>query len=357
MRWLMGIVILIGFMLVQVVIRSSKELHNPEMNDSDSLRIEFWYGEHQRFGQLGHPQRWVNVLGHVSPASDIETLTWSLNDSKSQPLSFREDKKRLACDGDFNVEIDRSLLKEVLNQVTVTAADPSGRSVQRTVTVEYFEDNRKWPLPYSIQWSKVKRIGDAVQVVDGKWIIKENGVRTVERYYDRVLAFGDDSWRDYEVTTTVIFHAFTPPKTDPNTTGVTHAAIASRWPGHDFDPFQPHVKWYPLGATSEFRLTKDLQECRWRIFDGKKEFYVESERRRKIELGKRYSMKHRVETLESGNSRYRVKLWPKGQSEPSQWDLERIETDDLGCGSALLIAHHADVTFGDVFVDSVETIP
>ncbi len=34
-----------------------------------ALEIDVWYGDHQSFGHLGgHPQRWVNVLGHVSPA-------------------------------------------------------------------------------------------------------------------------------------------------------------------------------------------------------------------------------------------------------------------------------------------------
>jgi hypothetical protein len=45
-----------------------------------------------------------------------------------------------------------------------------------------------------------------------------------------------------------------------------------------------------------------------------------------------------------------VKLWPAQQPEPGSWDLRRYESDDLAAGSALLIAHHADVTFGNVSV-------
>ncbi len=196
-------------------------------------------------------------------------------------------------------------------------------------------------------------IADVAQVVDGEWELTPAGVRTAERYYDRVIAFGDESWRDYEVATTITVHAVTPPKQDPNTTRVTHAAIALRWPGHDADGKQPSVKWHPLGATAEFRLGHDLQQCRWRIFDGKRDFYVESTRRRAIEFGKPYRMKHRVETLECGTSRYRVKLWPDDEPEPEAWDLERFETGDLISGSALLIAHHSDVTFGNVSVVSI----
>ncbi len=316
-------------------------------------KIEFWYGDEQKFGRLGHPQRWVNVLGHVSPGRKIRSLSYSLNGGEPKWLSFQEDFKRLALTGDFNVEIDRAALREGENTVTVRAVTRTGHAAERSMKLQYVDDGRRWPLPYEIDWSRVERIEDAAQVVDGRWELTAGGVRSVERYYDRVIGFGDGSWRDYEVATTVTFHAFTPPKTSPNTTGVTHAAIALRWPGHDEDGEQPTVKWYPLGATAEFRLTWGLDECRWRIFDGKREFYVESERRRTIELGRTYHMKHRVETLGDGRSRYRVKLWPSGQSEPAEWDLERFETGDLESGSALLLTHHADATFGNVRVQAV----
>ncbi|MBD3267590.1 hypothetical protein GF373_13055 [bacterium] len=319
-----------------------------------SLFIHVWHGDHQTFGRWGHPQRWVNILGHVSPASRISSLTWSLNGSPPCDLSFKEDNKRLARDGDFNIEIARSQLQPGENLVRIVARDCSGRIARRVVTVTYIDRESSWPLPYRVNWSTVERIQDVVQVVDGKWTLTDGGIRTVERYYDRVLAFGDDSWENYEVSTSVIFHAFTPPSKGPNTTNVTHVAIASRWPGHDMDAFQPHVKWYPLGATSEFRIGKTLRQCRWRIFDGKRAFHVESDKRRRIQLNKTYGMKHRVETLADGRSLYRVKMWPYGESEPASWDLARYESGDLASGSALLIAHHTDVTFGDIWVTPIE---
>lgn len=312
--------------------------------------IDLWYGDKLRFGHLGHPQRWVNVLGHVSPGDEISSLTYSLNGAEPQPLSFHEDFKRLARTGDFNVEIARSRLRAGENHLVVRAVSDNGGITERQVALHYTDDGRSWPLPYEIDWSRVRRIEDVAQVVDGKWKLTAGGVRSVERYYDRDIAFGDDSWRDYEVSTTVTFHDFTPPSTLPNKTNVTHAAIALRWPGHDPDGNQPTVKWHPLGATAEFRLTQNLDQCRWRIFDGKREFYVESERRRPIELEKTYHMKHRVETTADGRSHYRVKLWPVGQPEPATWDLERFEPDDLSSGSALLLTHHSDATFGNITV-------
>ena len=59
---------------------------------------------------------------------------------------------------------------------------------------------------------------------------------------------------------------------------------------------------------------------------------------------------YEIETVGDGRSRYRVKLWPVGEAEPEPWDLERYESGDLESGSALLLAHHADVTFGNVTV-------
>lgn len=318
------------------------------------LTIDVWYGDEQQFGRLGHAQKWVNILGHVSPADEIKSLSFELNGAEPLKLSFHEDRKRIARDGDFNIEIDRALLMRGRNTIDIIAVARDGTQRRRTVMITYHADGKPWPLPYVIQWSNVKNIQDVAQVVDGRWTITNGGVRSVEPYYDRILAVGDSSWRDYEIETTVTVHALTGPKTGPNATNVTHAALALRWPGHDADGNQPSVKWYPLGATAEFRLGGDLSQCRWRIFDGKRQFYVESERRRRLDFETPYRMKHRVETLTDGRSRYRVKLWPSDKTEPSPWDLERTEPDDLLSGSACLIAHHSDVTFGDVTVRSLE---
>lgn len=314
--------------------------------------IDIWYGNPQRFGHLGgHPQRWINVLGSAKPADSIETLSFRLNAGNSQPLSFHEDRKRIARDGDFNIEIARSALKNGENSVAIEATTNNGKVKRQVVTLLYTTAESGWPLPYSIDWSQIERIEDAAQVIDGQWELTPAGIRSVGRYYDRVIALGDATWRDYEVSTTVTIHALTPPRTGPNDTHVTHAAIALRWPGHDPDGLQPSVKWHPLGATAEFRLGGDLQECRWRIFDGQRPFHRESTHRRKLEFEKVYGMKHRVETLPNGDSRYRAKLWPADQTEPAAWDLVRIEPDDdVPTGSALLLAHHSDVTFGNVTV-------
>ncbi len=327
--------------------------------DENEPKLEIWYGNHQRFGHLGgHPQRWINILGSVKPSEQVGSLKYRLNETAGGPLSFREDKKRIASDGDFNVEIHRDELRAGKNVLQITAQLTSGTLLQSEVVIDYVANAKKWPLPYSVDWSKVKRIGDAVQVVDGKWELSTEGIRSRQRYYDRDVAFGDATWRDYEVRTTVKIHALTGPKEGPNTTGVTHAAIALRWPGHDPDGKQPSVKWHPLGATAEFRLGKDLSQCRWRIFDGQRKFYVESGKRRKIDFEQLYNMKHRVQTLADGRSHYQVKLWHVNAPESDSWDCERFEPGtDLQEGSTLLLAHHSDVTFGNISVVPIPPLP
>jgi len=320
------------------------------------LSIHLWYGTEQRFGQLGNTQRWINVLGNISAEESITETSYQLNDQATVGFSVGSDLHRLAGDGDFNIDLDRSLLREGANQLVITARDETGRSTEANVTLLY-ESGHTWPLPFSIDWSEVDRLQDVAEVIDGHWEITPGGLSNRDNYYDRVVGFGDDSWSNYEVVTTVTFHDFTPPSDGPPTYNVSHAAIATRWPGHDVDELQPHRKWFPLGATAEFRLTDDLAGCRWRIFDGPKpndpDFYVEQPEAeyRTIELNRIYGMKHRVQSLPDGATRYQVKLWPADEAEPGQWDLVGIEqAENVSSGSALLLAHNTRVTFGDVRV-------
>lgn len=320
----------------------------PAEQKNQALSIDIWYGSEQHFGQLGMPQRWINILGNVSAMAGLQSLTYTLNDDAPMALTTGEDGRRLAHPGDFNIDIDTARLAAGKNTLMIAATDSSGNSTTEEVMVHY-EIGNTWPLPYSIEWQQVENIQDVAQIVDGHWQLAENGVRTLDPYYDRVLAFGDSTWTDYEVTTSVIFHDFTPPHKGPPTFGVSHAAIATRWPGHDRDDKQPHVKWYPLGATAEFRLTTHLDSCRWRIFDGENLYVEDTTKLRTITLGTRYHMKHRVETQPNGSTLYSVKCWEDGQPEPESWDLQATEPPgNLPSGSALLIAHNTDVTFGNV---------
>jgi hypothetical protein len=174
------------------------------------LRIDVWHGSRQRFGNIGLPQRWVNILGSVEPAETIARIDYSLNGAPWSPLSKGPDLVRLASPGDFNVEIDRDVLKAGANAVRIRAADAQGMQALTTVAVEY-DPTRVWPLPFEVDFSKVTNLQDVCQVVDGRWRHTSDGVRTAVLHYDRVMAFVDMDWTNYSVEAEVIFHNFPGP--------------------------------------------------------------------------------------------------------------------------------------------------
>ena len=263
-------------------------------------QIDVWHGKRQRFGHLGLPQRWINVLGAVSPAEHIAQLHYAINGGDFLPLSKGPDLYRLASAGDFNIEIDHADLEAGENQIVIRAKDRDGEAAEETVVADYMP-GVVWPLPYEIDFTKATDLQEVCQVVDGRWRLEKDGVRTADPYYDRVLAFGDMNWKDYALTAEVVFHGF--PGPDPGGGpgfGVNHAGIGLRWRGHDDDGRQPHVAWYPLGAATEFTLRKDLSQCRWRIIPGPPQKTVYAQKPYPIELGRKYWIKAKSKRCPTG---------------------------------------------------------
>ncbi|MEM9325854.1 MAG: hypothetical protein AAGA85_09365 [Bacteroidota bacterium] len=346
--WVIGVVCLLDL--------SSCQSNTP-------IEIDIWYGSEQVFGEPGLAQRWINILGQATAPNGLRSLAYSLNGSKAERLTWGSDLHRLAKLGDFNVDLDTSDLKTGWNELEIVAEDSIGNKAKAKVRIDFRRSGDPWPLPFEIKWREVDRLQDIVQIVDGSWYLTKEGVRNQDVYYDRMLAFGDASWINYEVVTSVTFHSFTPPVPGPPTYNVSHAAIAVYWPGHGVDERQPHRQWYPLGATAEFRLTQDLDSCRWRIFDGPKpeheNFYSEQEMAdyRSIKLNTAYGMKHRVTDLGGDSTMYQVKLWDLNIPEPVDWDFTAVERQqNIRSGGAGLLAHNTEVTFGDVRVVLVDTL-
>ena len=139
-------------------------------DQSSTPVIDVWYGSPQLFGQLGVPQQWVNILGNVTDPDGIATLTYALNGGTDSTLSTGPDSRRLADEGDFNVEIDHTDLVDGPNSVVIKATDNLGFTTTETVTVNYTSGNA-WPLPYSVDWDTVIDVQDVAQIVDGKWAL------------------------------------------------------------------------------------------------------------------------------------------------------------------------------------------
>jgi hypothetical protein len=303
--------------------------------------IDVWYNSPQPFGQIGVPQTWVNVLGNVSDQDGIRSLTYSLNGGAEQPLTVGPNGTRLADPGDFNVEIAYTDLRSGWNDVVLTATDNQGNRTVKTVTVDYDSGNT-WPNPYYIDWSTVDEIQDVAQVVDGKWVKSGGQVRPVgasARSYDRLIGFGNTNWRDYEVTVPVTIQAMY--GLDPG------VGILLRWQGHLEDDEQPsgRVRWGGLGW---YRVEPGEGEPWLSIITGRRTLIAVDQTRR-LSMNVPYIFKVRVRTESGGLSRYSLKVWEAGDPEPVDWDLSGIgDTPGYERGSALLVAHRADASFGHV---------
>jgi uncharacterized repeat protein (TIGR02543 family) len=307
--------------------------------------IVVWYGSEQAFGHIGLPQRWVNILGNVSDPDAIASLTYSLNGGPELPLSIGPDGYRLAAAGDFNVEIDHSNLFSGTNIVLITATDILDNTTIAQVNVEYTSGNT-WPQVYSIDWSSVENIPDVAQVVDGLWTVEGDHIRPVganENTYDRLVAIGDVSWLDYEVTVPITIHQFF--GSDPG------VGILVRWNGHGEDGYQPHrdppfggLGWfrYPYASTGRLSIMGNGLSDIARDYSG-----------RQLDVEVPYIFKMRVETELDGDSLYSFKVWEASDPEPSTWDLTGYGNDidpDEAHGSMLLVAHRTDASFGDVTI-------
>ena len=310
--------------------------------------IDVWYGTDQTFGQPGDAQKWINILGNVSDQDgSVSSLAYSLNGDPAISLSMGPDNRRLARDGDFNIDLDLVDLNDGQNEVIITAIDNDGNTSNATVTVTY-DRNSTWPLPYSIDWSNVANLQDVVQVVDGDWDFTASGARLESQEdvdYDRVLAIGDIDWTDYEITVPITVHWIDPDgySSPSNSPGF---GIIFRWQGHTDSPVncsQPHCGWLPSGASAWY----DIGQGGPLKLDGVINHNIT------INEGDTYYWKMRVETIDSNNSEYSLKVWESGQTEPANWTLtkQRALTHDLSNGSPIVVAHHVDLTVGDVTIE------
>lgn len=326
--------------------------------------IRVWYGDRQVFGRLGHPQKWINILGNVADGDSQKVrLTYSLNgEPELHPLPIGPNRRRLWAAGDFNVELDRATLQEGINTVKLVATDGAGNQTSRTVTVEYREGNR-WPLPYTIDWQAVGNLQDVVQVVDGHWVLEDKGLRTPPEQvgYDRIVAFGDDSWESYEIVLPLVVHRIDESAFPTGTSVVTAFGVIARWTGHtNIPPIRSkgiNCGWIPqtslwfqwlFGRGSSLHIIEMPGPLEKNNF--------ETSQPRTVELGKTYWLKGRLESL-TDITRYSLKLWEDGTPEPDSWDLQLNGTSsETWKGSVLLVAHHVDMTFGNVSVVPIQPL-
>ena len=344
--------------------------------DSTAPVIDVWYGDRQVVGAAGTTQRWVNVLGTVrDPESGVASLTYTLNGAPGRTVDGVPGKlnvgpypsrqadidypgpRRLYRKGDFNADLPVRRLREGPNVVRLTATNEAGRERTKTVRVEYQpESEGGGALPFRIDWGTVEDLQRVAHVLDGRWRVAERGVRTARVGYDRALAIGDTSWTDYQATLPVTIHGIDSAERAPASGGGRGGAfsVTLRWTGHVPRPRagcrQPLCGWTRLGG-GFWGILGPQRENYFRLSAGQSLSKGKKLRSFAPEVGKTYWLKVRAETLSGGGSRYRARVWEKGHPEPDDWTLEkRTGTGNLDHGSLLLIAHHLDLTFGDLMV-------
>ena len=332
---------------------TENELESVAIHGQNAHVISIWYGTHQKLAHPGAPQDLYNVLGNLRNPEHFDSLFWSLNGTSKGFLTILPVQNiRLALPGDFNAEIPLSELYPGKNTVSFTASHKSGQKFSKHVTLDY-RSGGSWPLPFSINWQNVSGITEATFPVDGFWTLGRDGVRSIQPHYDRVLAVGDTSWTDYEVTVPITVHSVH----HVNLKNPPCVGILLRWDGHEKNGNeQPGTIWYPIGAMGIFRWYTDSNGPRFQIYEnlGYKTS-VSDTTGRKMNIGTTYIFKMSVQTIPGEPAGlYKFKVWQQGDAEPGTWDLVRQAKSGLTKGSILLLAHYVDATFGNFLVTKID---
>ncbi len=296
--------------------------------------IDVWYGDNQTFGNIGNPQNWVNILGRVTDANGISSLTYSLNGGSDVSLALGANGTRLVGEGDFVTEIDYADLNDGVNTVEFTATDGVGSQSTKTVTLNY-EAGNVWPLPYTVDFTSLSSIEDVnsvANIVDGLWELTGDGIRTTEPGYDRLIVIGDETWTtNYEVTAEMTINSIS---------GGSGVGFAMGWQGHT-GTASPRTQW-PLEAIGWVWQSSGLEI--WTYPNGKPASTSYA-----LNPNTTYFLKAKSEDVGGGNSRYSLKIWKDGESEPSNYMIDAVIPDRDG--SVLLITHKADVTWKTIQID------
>jgi hypothetical protein len=334
--------------------------------------ITVWGGLDRRIGHLGTAQADFNLMGHVGRWEVLATLSYSLNGGAPRALNWGQgagdfgDYRRLAHNGDFNVDLPIAELQPGLNTISVHAVDQWGG--EDLVTANVTLETGSTPLPLLVDWETFTDPQDAGQAVDGNWVLEAPGLRTASVGYDRIFLLGETSWQDFEVTCAVTIHevqAVTGPLSDGAGLG-----FMPRFTGHviggfrNFPAAQPKWGYQPFGALTWLRWTGGAAASpAIQFYRGDSDVTQNFGVAAGAVAGATLRLRLRCETLPdapggAGVTRYSFKVWPDQSVEPAGWACEVVQesANALRQGSLGLLAHHVDVTFGDVVVSTLNYV-
>ncbi|QDV09005.1 hypothetical protein Poly30_45610 [Planctomycetes bacterium Poly30] len=318
--------------------------------------VEVWHGATQRVGHLGDAQDDFNLMGVVSGTE----FAYTVNGGPPEPLVVSFDDfgfRRLGAAGHFNVDVPITSLDPGDNLIEISVKSDQGELTARTTVHRALEGSAE--LPYRIDWSEVAHPQDVGQIVDGRWQLEADGLRSEEPLYDRLFLIGNRTWEDYRITTTVTVHRV-PEVTGPRSGG-SGLGFIFRFTGHTVSPprfpeARPKWGYQPFGAITWLRWSKAQPAAApvRQFYRGDKDESKDAGPLSPFEIGAAYGMTAECVTSEKdpNTTTYRLRVWPSDRTEPAGWDYEIEQTSEtaLRAGGVALVAHHVNVTFGDVSI-------
>jgi hypothetical protein len=322
--------------------------------------LKIWHGAEQRVGHLGDAQDDFNLMGVLSG----NEFGYSVNGGASIPLDVSFDRfgfRRLGEAGHFNADIPISSLKPGANLIEVFTKGSENEITKKVQLVR--AEAGECALPLSIQWGEVDHIQDVGQAVDGRWVVEADGLRSKEPLYDRLFLFGNRTWTDYRITTTVTVHGV-PDENGPKSGG-SGLGMILRFAGHSVTPprfpdAQPKWGYQPFGGICWLRWTKGAPavDPTRQFYRGDRDEFQDGGPLSGFAIGETYGMTAECTTspTDPSTTTYRLRVWPKDREEPEGWDfqVEQSSESALRAGGVALVAHHVDVTFGDVRITPAE---
>jgi hypothetical protein len=214
-----------------------------------------------------------------------------------------------------------------------------------------FGSKRIWSRPYSTNWTSNASIAQQAQILEGQWRYESGGVRPLTTGFDRALLIGDMGWINYDVTAPITIHSF-----DPTTPQGSAVGLALGWQGHNAwgQPRHGHpgggLCLYTRGGSDPLPFKLQLGYS-----PGPVEDTALAVKDMSLSAEVQYRMRFRQQGISTGVTRYSCKVWRSDQTEPAAWDLTADIPDWPGTtgqrsGSAVLLAHESDVTFGNATV-------
>lgn len=322
------------------------------------LRMELWNGAQQRVGHLGDAQPDFNVVGIAGGNRAFVRV----NDGPPTPLTLGEGEfgfRRLGAQGHFNADVPIADLRPGENAIEVVAENSAGQiSAHLTLT---YEPGWTCSLPFTADWTKVEAAQDAGQIVDGKWELTEAGLRSRQPLYDRLFLIGNKEWQDYDVRTSMTVHEVAE-KTGPKS-GAPGVGFIFRFAGHVVDPprfpeAQPKWGFQPFGAMLWLRWSNGGAAAApvRQFYRGDRNESEDFAALTGFTTDTSYELRAScvTDSADSSTTVYRLRVWPFGTPEPETWDFEVTQEseDARRSGGVALVAHHVDVTFGNVTVEA-----